>query len=79
MSKVRSVSKSRSVSKEWEFVSKGTEISLGKFVLEHLMDIYITLMMLIGHLMRLPLTKLENIALIIITIPIVCILYVCYC
>ncbi len=30
---------------------------------------YITLMILIGHLMRLPLTKLENIALIIITIP----------
>jgi hypothetical protein len=23
------------VSKEWDFVSKGTEISLGKFVLEH--------------------------------------------
>ena len=34
-----------------------------------LMDTYITLMILIGHLMRLPLTKLENIALIIITIP----------
>ena len=34
-----------------------------------LMDTYITLMMLIGHLMRLPLTKLENIALIIITTP----------
>ena len=29
------MSKARSVSKEWEFVSKGTEISLGKFVLEH--------------------------------------------
>jgi hypothetical protein len=26
---------SRSVSKEWDFVSKGTEISFGKFVLEH--------------------------------------------
>jgi hypothetical protein len=34
-----------------------------------LMDTYITLMILIGHLMRLPLTKLENIALIIKTIP----------
>ena len=33
------------------------------------MDTYITLMMWIGHLMRLPLTKLENIALIIITTP----------
>jgi len=30
------MSKARSVSKEWEFVSKGTETSLGKFVLEHL-------------------------------------------
>jgi hypothetical protein len=31
------MSKSRSVSKEWDFatVSKGTEISLGKFVLEY--------------------------------------------
>ena len=29
------MSKARSVSKEWEFVSKGTEISLGKFVLKH--------------------------------------------
>ena len=29
------MSKARSVSKEWEFVSKGTEIWLGKFVLEH--------------------------------------------
>ena len=35
-----------------------------------LMDTYLTLMIWIGHLMRLPLTKLENIALIIITIPI---------
>ena len=34
-----------------------------------LMDTYITLMILIGHLMSLPLTTLENIALIIITIP----------
>ena len=34
-----------------------------------LMDTYITLMIWIGHLMRLPLTKLGNIALIIITIP----------
>jgi len=29
------MSKARSVSKEWDFVSKGTEISLGNFVLEH--------------------------------------------
>jgi hypothetical protein len=29
------MNKGLSVSKEWEFVSKGTEISLGKFVLEH--------------------------------------------
>ena len=29
------MNKTRSVSKEWEFVSKGTEISLGKFVLGH--------------------------------------------
>ena len=28
------MSKARSVSKDWEFVSKGTEISLGRFVLE---------------------------------------------
>ena len=34
-----------------------------------LMDTYITLMIWIGHLMRMLLTKLENIALIIITIP----------
>ena len=34
-----------------------------------LMDTYITLMKRIGHLMRLPLTKLENIALTIITTP----------
>ena len=34
-----------------------------------LIDTYITLMIWIGHLMRLPLTKLENIALIIITTP----------
>jgi hypothetical protein len=34
-----------------------------------LMDTYITLMIWIGHLMRQPLTKLENIVLIIITIP----------
>ena len=34
-----------------------------------LMDTYITLMIWIGHFTRLPLTKLENIALIIITIP----------
>ena len=33
------------------------------------MDTYITLMILKGHLMRLPLTKLENIELIIITTP----------
>ena len=30
------MSKTHSVNKEWEFVSKGTEISLGKFVSEHL-------------------------------------------
>ena len=29
------MSRSRSVNKEWEFISKGTEISLGKFVSEH--------------------------------------------
>jgi hypothetical protein len=29
------MSKSRSVDKDWEFVSKGTEISLGRFVSEH--------------------------------------------
>ena len=29
------MSKARSVSRDWEFVSKGTEISLGKFVSEH--------------------------------------------
>ena len=29
------MSKSRSVNKDWEFVSKGTEISLEKFVTEH--------------------------------------------
>ena len=29
------MSKTRSVNKDWEFVSKGTEISLGKFVTEH--------------------------------------------
>ena len=29
------MSKTHSVNKEWEFVSKGTEISLGKFVSEH--------------------------------------------
>ena len=29
------MSKARSVSKEWDFVSKGNEISLEKFVLEH--------------------------------------------
>ena len=34
-----------------------------------LMDTYITIMILIGHLMRLSLTKLENIVMIIITIP----------
>ena len=34
-----------------------------------LMDTYITIMILIGHLMRLSLTKLENITLIIIRIP----------
>ena len=28
------MSKARSVNKDWEFVSKGTEISVGKFVLE---------------------------------------------
>ena len=28
------MSKARSVSKDWEFVSKGTEISLGRFVSE---------------------------------------------
>ena len=28
------MSKTRSVSKDWEFVSKGTEISLGRFVSE---------------------------------------------
>jgi hypothetical protein len=34
-----------------------------------LLDTYITLMILIGHLMRLSMTKLEDITLIIITIP----------
>ena len=34
-----------------------------------LIDTYITLMIWIGHLMRMPLTKLENIALTIITTP----------
>jgi hypothetical protein len=34
-----------------------------------LMDTYTTLMILIGHWMRLPLTKLENIAMIVITTP----------
>ena len=29
------MSKARSVDKDWEFVSKGTEISLGNFVSEH--------------------------------------------
>jgi hypothetical protein len=29
------ISKARSVNKDWEFVSKGTEISLGKFVPEY--------------------------------------------
>jgi hypothetical protein len=29
------MSKTRSVNKDWEFVSKGTEISLGKFVSEY--------------------------------------------
>ena len=29
------MSKTHSVNKEWEFVSKGTDISLGKFVPEH--------------------------------------------
>ena len=29
------MSKARSVNKDWEFVSKGTEISLGKFVPEY--------------------------------------------
>ena len=29
------MSKGRSVSKDWEFVSKGTEISLGRFVSEY--------------------------------------------
>jgi hypothetical protein len=29
------MSKALSVSKEWDFDSKGTEISLGKFVLDH--------------------------------------------
>ena len=29
------MSKARSVNKDWEFVSKGTEISLGKFVSEY--------------------------------------------
>jgi hypothetical protein len=29
------MSKAQSVSKDWEFVSKGTEISLGKFVSEY--------------------------------------------
>ena len=29
------MSKARSVNKEWEFVSKGTEIWLGNFVSEH--------------------------------------------
>ena len=36
-----------------------------------LMDTYITLMILIGHLMRLSLTKLDNIVLIIITTPLI--------
>ena len=30
------MSKTHSVNKEWEFASRGTEISLGKLVLEHL-------------------------------------------
>ena len=29
------MTKTRSVNKDWEFVSKGTAISLGKFVTEH--------------------------------------------
>ena len=29
------MSKARSVDKDWEFISKGTEISLGRFVSEH--------------------------------------------
>ena len=29
------MSKARSVDKSWEFVSKGTEISMGRFVSEH--------------------------------------------
>ena len=29
------MSKARSVNRDWEFVSKGTEISLGKFVSEY--------------------------------------------
>jgi hypothetical protein len=29
------MSKARSVNEDWEFVSKGTEISLGKFVSEY--------------------------------------------
>ncbi len=29
------LSKTRSVSKDWAFISKGTEVSLGKFVLDH--------------------------------------------
>ncbi len=40
------------------------------------MDTYITLMILIGHLIRLPLTKLENITLIIITNPPSCISFI---
>ena len=37
------------------------------------MDTYITLMIWIGHLMRMPLTKLENIALTMITTPPSCV------
>ena len=51
-------------------MTSASHMSVGEVALTLvLMDTYITLMILIGHLMRLPLTKLENIALIIITTP----------
>jgi hypothetical protein len=37
------MSKVRSVCRDWEFVSKGTEISLGKFVSEYFTQLTLTL------------------------------------
>ncbi len=34
------MSKAKSVSRDWEFVSKGTEISLGKFVSEYFTEYF---------------------------------------